>query len=778
MIGYFVIFSIIRINLPLKLNRLFYINLLIFNIVFFLIYIVERFYIENNIITFATFLGLFFIFLDIYITSIILYTEKHNNINLIEEPKLELLPQREKELILLEEHLNKFNVIGLNGEWGSGKSFLMQKLKEKLEDKYEYIEIDLLTSNLNEVSVFLIETIEKKLLENGILPRYTNNLKRNLSSVKLFGKFQDLISITLNSSDLKSGVFKNFVKETKKIQNKKLLIIFEDIDRIENKEVMKEIFSISEKFSGDNIKIIYQYDENILLEKEFTFQYLEKYIPFKMYLTPIDMREIVDFLIDNRYQKFNRTIVKSDFDFLHILYQSRFNILTKFLGSKIEIDFRFKNLSFRKIENMISETTYRIEKHKDILKYKETIITFFVVKHFLPEQFRMIWNSHEVNLFDIFIFRDKAYNEYTILDLINSNEDKYQELFFDNNNSFKDDNSINYFILKLFNYKLINVAEVSDEQRFKHLKKIESNNHKKQNRIIKKLIYEGKSQLTDEEFLKEKFVEIVLNSDKDKSVEYKRFLEYMYNLKTYQTDNRTVFLLGEDNIESLFKAYNASYSSSEEYFDLLEFYFEHINKEKILDINLIKSLNKVSIDSVDSLIKFMDIFSNLDNKSNFNNQSEFYSLIEKVIVEIFGMGVVESSYNVNYYELTNLNSENLESFKSSLEELKNDLEESIIKMNQLALSSLIETLNITLRFVEKVLIIINTKTNFKEDEKKFVTTTFKTEFLNQKTINEIVDMKDQISNQEILLRINDNFRNNCLTITEASMLVDMLKLNE
>ena len=50
MIGYFVIFSIIRINLPLKLNRLFYINLLIFNIVFFLIYIVERFYIENNII--------------------------------------------------------------------------------------------------------------------------------------------------------------------------------------------------------------------------------------------------------------------------------------------------------------------------------------------------------------------------------------------------------------------------------------------------------------------------------------------------------------------------------------------------------------------------------------------------------------------------------------------------------------------------------------------------------------------------------------------------------
>lgn len=777
MVVHFIIFSIIRINLPLKLNKFFYIKISIFNIVFFMIYIFERYSSKGNSLNSIEFLSILIIFMDIYVTFIVLYENKDDH-TIINESNQSLIMKRDKELIVLEEHLSEFNVVGLNGEWGAGKSFLIEKLKDKLKNEYEYIEIDLLTSNLNEVSMFLIETIEKKLLENGILPRYTNNLKKNLSSFKFLGKIQNLISVTLSSSDLKSDIFKNFIKETKKIKGKKILIIFEDIDRIENKEVIKEVFSISEKFSGESIKIIYQYDENILLEQGFTFKYLEKYIPYKLYLTKLDIREIIDVLLEDK-PKDNNLVIASDFDFLHILSNNRFNVLRRFFNSQNELNYNFNHLPFRKIENMVNETFYRMKKHKDILEYKEIIIAFFAIKHFLPDKFQMIWNRNKVNLFDIFIFVDNTNAEHSIIDLIENDSDIYEELFFDDTNPHKDKNISNYCILKIFNFDLVKESDFTDINRFNYLKKVATNIHEKQNRILNKLIYEGKSQLTNDEFLKEKFVEMVLENPGDKKEEYRNFLVYMHNLKEYQTDNRTVFLIGVNYAESLFKAYNSSYSSSQEYLDLLKFYFEYIKEGRILDFATIKFLNEVNIDSVSALVEYMKLFNSLNIETNFNNQSEFYSFLEKFIIEIFSLGILEYTYNADYYNLTNLSYDRLEDFKETLEVLKEKTEDLGIKMDNLSLDSPRDTLISTLEFINKILSIISNETDYVErEERGILVNPLRSEFINQKTIDELIEMKNQTSDEEILLLINNSFNKNDLTITEVNMLIDELNLNE
>ena len=70
-------------------------------------------------------------------------------------------------------------------------------------------------------------------------------------------------------------------------------MIFEDIDRIENKDTIKKIFAISEKLATKELHIVYQFDAGELKNKGFTYKYLEKYIPYTVNLTDIDYEKLV-----------------------------------------------------------------------------------------------------------------------------------------------------------------------------------------------------------------------------------------------------------------------------------------------------------------------------------------------------------------------------------------------------------------------------------------------------------------------------------------------------
>lgn len=195
-----------------------------------------------------------------------------------------LMHKRELDLDRLLDYLKMFDIIGVNAIWGAGKSFLINELKKRIKDEYEIIEINILTCNLDELQLILIKELEKIMYKHRIISKYSNDLKRFLVGEKII---QKLLNLIFSESYSYSETIKGFKDELDKI-NKKIIIIYEDIDRISDKKIIEKIFGLSEKLTNSNIKIIYQYDEYKLKEIGFKSDYLEKYIPYKMNLTEIN----------------------------------------------------------------------------------------------------------------------------------------------------------------------------------------------------------------------------------------------------------------------------------------------------------------------------------------------------------------------------------------------------------------------------------------------------------------------------------------------------------
>ncbi|WP_455798855.1 P-loop NTPase fold protein [Clostridium butyricum] len=239
---------------------------------------------------------------------------------------LELIPKRKNDLERIVEYLTRLNIVCLNAKWGDGKTFLVNNLKEQIKDDYEIIEIDVLSCNLEEIQLVLIKELEKVMIRNRIASKYSKKLSDFLGSEF---RFKSMWSINFNENISYLDMINGFKNDLKNLTKKKVLIIYEDIDRIKDMQIIKNIFSISEKISRDtnNIKILYQYDEKNLLDIGFKNDYLEKYMPYKINLTRLNFFEVLKFVLDQ--MKIEENILKfKDFEFLKYSQQiGNFNIL-------------------------------------------------------------------------------------------------------------------------------------------------------------------------------------------------------------------------------------------------------------------------------------------------------------------------------------------------------------------------------------------------------------------------------------------------------------------
>ena len=87
-----------------------------------------------------------------------------------------LLKSRKHDLKRVETYLEQVHIVGINGEWGTGKTFLMEEFCRKHGEEYEFVRVDLLTCNLDQVDVFLLQEMEAILRKHRIYPRYSRSL--------------------------------------------------------------------------------------------------------------------------------------------------------------------------------------------------------------------------------------------------------------------------------------------------------------------------------------------------------------------------------------------------------------------------------------------------------------------------------------------------------------------------------------------------------------------------------------------------------------------------
>ncbi|WP_336038453.1 P-loop NTPase fold protein [Fusobacterium polymorphum] len=219
------------------------------------------------------------------------------------------------------------STLGVDSNYGTGKTFIVEKVLEKLStNKYEIIKIRCLLLEKEEVYYYIIEEIKKVLAKNLI---FISNLKKFHKSVlkifdsKFLGGISDFFSYNSVTDDIDN------LKATIRKLNKNIVIVFDDIDRTNDVEKIEKILSFISDFSNGNIKSIVLFSSDNLkkLDERFDRDYLEKYIPLIREITKIPFIKLLKEEIKNREEELNKIdLNEEDFKFLYIFKETDYNI--------------------------------------------------------------------------------------------------------------------------------------------------------------------------------------------------------------------------------------------------------------------------------------------------------------------------------------------------------------------------------------------------------------------------------------------------------------------
>ncbi|WP_455820724.1 hypothetical protein [Clostridium butyricum] len=630
---------------------------------------------------------------------------------------LELIPKRKNDLERIVEYLTRLNIVCLNAKWGDGKTFLVNNLKEQIKDDYEIIEIDVLSCNLEEIQLVLIKELEKVMIRNRIASKYSKKLSDFLGSEF---RFKSMWSINFNENISYLDMINGFKNDLKNLTKKKVLIIYEDIDRIKDMQIIKNIFSISEKISRDtnNIKILYQYDEKNLLDIGFKNDYLEKYMPYKINLTRLNFFEVLKFVLDQ--MKIEENILKfKDFEFLKYSQQiGNFNILYECFKIENNSTINIQNYSIRKVEHFFNEIIFYLDKNNSCENdsEKQIIIVFFILKHFFMEEYNKIEPFKRFkSILDTIKFTDRESKKYSIMDLISlykSGEITYTYIKDIFNNP---DNIEKYTIIRMFNYK-INNDEIENDNIFnKSTKKLENEEYnEKIDRIIWNLMESGRSNKTDNEVTLVELVNRVLKKPKEERKEgYFEFDNYFSNLDYNEVDNETTSFMGEPRFSQAFRALSLSKDKDKilQYQrKLIDLYFEAEKiEEQAVSKNVLRIMKYWSLFNRDEYTYILKRFNKIQVKGNLNNDREFIDFIDKYV----GALSKQSTKYCNTRGLINIRSlNNINENKAITLKIINDIKEEIVKMGRnikeyLGDFIIIDELNVIEEFLDKLICIIN-----------------------------------------------------------------------
>lgn len=275
-----------------SLNTLIYDNSLLINGVIIsssIILILLVIHLMLNFLNTPELLVVLFIYYAVYLISLLPRLNK----KIVNEPKKEesvfteaslikyyVLDDDQKRIVdFIQDIIKKSNEnylsIGLNGKWGSGKSSITNGLKDKFRE-YEYIEINLWNIPSPNDSVKEL----KNEISNFINKAFLSISNKELSYFNSFiSNFNDKIGLILSlifgyttNVDSKEILESKISKTLYLLRKKKLIIIFDDIDRIPTKNInfyLKQIAYISEL---KNVISITNIDINAIENKIYSFE--------------------------------------------------------------------------------------------------------------------------------------------------------------------------------------------------------------------------------------------------------------------------------------------------------------------------------------------------------------------------------------------------------------------------------------------------------------------------------------------------------------------------
>lgn len=733
---------------PIYKNENWYIQFIFFSIINSISFYLVRYFQKKSflILSIKILVLYYFILFCIILFKSVYYTSKIN----IENAE-DLFVERKYDLERLLNYLNYFSIIGINGEWGSGKSFLIDHLKN-----FILIKIDLLSCNIDEIQTVILNELDKLLKNQGIFSPFSPKLKKILQQGKLFENISQLfVKNDISYSEAITGLRNNL-----RSINKPVVIVYEDLDRIENITVIKQILDISEKIAGDNIKILYQFSETNLLDKGIERTYLEKYIPFILNLTDIPFESTLSYVLKQEIYK-DSLLNEEDFKFLYLpVYLPHFNNFNNFNNLNhplTSIKFELKNVTIRKTQLFLNELNQVINEKEIYKKNKRVVILFFLLKHFYYEAYKKISSGESLLDTFTFLYQDKndtilnwvAYchnGGINILDLIAT-----------------EDNKLSAFIISIFQYNC-DIETIGDN--FEDFINESRNNIKNKNlneekdRIIWSLIANGKSEYTDCEKFINRFYSEVIDTPKTEWIKnFNKLWNDLYNRKykdMEKRDNYSIFRLGISSMVSLFQANYVIGRTSSQWIELIDFYFLYNKNLDSIAPELIECLCYCELSDRNSYLYIINKFNNLKIVKNLNLHKSYKRFLLVYLSPLSQLGFCDThdiwdlkDKSKEYIDIMTIERNVFLPLRKKLEDLHKNIPIEIIQND----------IEILIKFLDKNIELVNTNNKFEKPDihfdSKVTIRSFNQEMvdkLNSSTLNDEEFKKEVIKkyqNQEL-----------------------------
>ena len=544
-------------------------------------------------------------------------------------------------------------ILGIDSSWGNGKSFVVNYLVKEpdIQAAYFVIKIEALAYQFEEFDSILIHKLDALLQENGVFSIYSEEIQE-AADKSLLGRI--LYYFFRRGDSSRTSTFES-LRTALATLSKKVLIIYEDLERVGKPDLIKRLFAISERLVGKNVQVIYEYDGWQLDEQGLKREYREKYIPLEMHLTPIRYESMVEYvwdelqmgMIDRPVDIDNAKTIKEAVRHMGMFPLSGLSPKLQ-ATAKVNID---KNaLTVRRMRIFLTELKSYLAAHEKLSSHEISIvIAFYFIKHFMYEQFQRLQVGKTLEETFLFSIQGQEYTLEMLADLLIDEESRKKV---ENALIHQDDVARTYAVYCLFRvdasdyYWLaeakrkkeeISQAEWLDFQKFEEQRE-------KTNRLIWNLLANGESEYTDAEACVDKFEKEVLAIPREKQQQaWNAYSNDLYNGKVIK-NNTTIFKMGNEPMRDMAKALyvsNPKLDTWGKFVSFLQDYWQenHLN----LDRDFIEICQCFPNYNIDLFLSVLKVFIDIPIVGNFNDFDAYYNFLVKSVNGIFKTGILRSS---------------------------------------------------------------------------------------------------------------------------------------
>lgn len=580
-------------------------------------------------------------------------------------------PEREDDLRRLEDIVDKtdINLLTLDAAWGQGKSFLLQKFKEDREAQGDIvIVIDVLSLRLDNFQEYLIYELNRTLLSCGYLSRNSNLLRSIMKRAHA-----DIFSTIFGKGKKHFGdTFYDFQQELLR-QGKNIILIYDDIDRSENKELIRTILYLSEKLTSQNnadfpgrIKVIFQYSMEHMEQLGFQNDFLEKFCNQKIGLTYIPLRRLLLEIQKQLYPRQDSVLKDEDIGRLApYLYLGRMGLFPDeqvraehYLHSHTTIR-RAKNM----IKSLVGDSQVLPSDFRTSQPNRNTWIVMRYVEQFLPNVYDAM---RSMNLRDVFCLHYNVKNEtreISLFELVNlKQEDDYYNIDILLSEDKYPENFERYLVWRMLGLDGVLHSEETDQmdtegpvdlpefyrRDVRRMRMIDDLDYEDIEQGVRFILAAGTASVNHYIYYANKMVtEVLQQPEAERKRAFQTWAQHMYQ---EEQGVQTIQRLGISVWWSLFHAFafTSKYWSEDEkrenYCALIRFYFQEkaVEKfdQKLLD-ELLPLWDGMPAGIPEIFVEVVTKLASLSICNSWNNYENFFVFLSRSLGALYRSGMIE-----------------------------------------------------------------------------------------------------------------------------------------